>query len=124
MTTVSRFSRQNDAGLRALTVVLCENFVLVVVLVLESKALLKICDGDVGENVTSKYKFAISFAIIPSRSRCTLWLKYPKRKLERAFSELKKIIRENDSHLYPRVIVKCIDFASLLCKSTAKICAN
>ena len=35
MTTVSRFSRQNDAGLHALNVVLWEN--LVVVLVLESK---------------------------------------------------------------------------------------
>ena len=33
MTTVSRFSRQNDAGLRALN----ENLVLVVVLLLESK---------------------------------------------------------------------------------------
>ena len=39
MTTASRFSRQNDASLRALTVVLRENLVLVVVLVLESKAL-------------------------------------------------------------------------------------
>ena len=39
MTTVTHFSRQNDAGLRALTFVLWENFVLVVVLVLESKAL-------------------------------------------------------------------------------------
>ena len=39
MTTVSPFSRQNEAGLRALTVVLRENLVLVVVLVLESKAL-------------------------------------------------------------------------------------
>ena len=37
MTTVSRFSRQNDAGLRALNVVLWENLVLVVFLVLESK---------------------------------------------------------------------------------------
>ena len=37
MATVSRFSRQNDAGLRALNVVLWENLVLVVVLVLESK---------------------------------------------------------------------------------------
>ena len=37
MTTASRFSRQNDAGLRALNVVLWENLVLVVVLVLESK---------------------------------------------------------------------------------------
>ena len=37
MTTVSRFSRQNEAGLRALNVVLRENLVLVVVLVLESK---------------------------------------------------------------------------------------
>ena len=37
MTTVSRFSRQNDAGLRALNVALWENLVLVVVLVLESK---------------------------------------------------------------------------------------
>ena len=36
MTTVSRFSRQNEAGLRALTVVLWENLV---VLVLESKGL-------------------------------------------------------------------------------------
>ena len=39
MTTVSRFYRQNDAGLRALNVVLWENLVLVVVLVLGSKAL-------------------------------------------------------------------------------------
>ena len=39
MTTVSRFSRQNDVGLRVLDVVLWENLVLVVVLVLESKAL-------------------------------------------------------------------------------------
>ena len=39
MTTVSRFSRQNDAGLSALNVVLWKNLVLVVVLVLESKAL-------------------------------------------------------------------------------------
>ena len=37
MTTVSRFSRQNDAILRALNVVPWENLVLVVVLVLESK---------------------------------------------------------------------------------------
>ena len=39
MTTVSRFSRQNDTGLRALDVFLCVNRVLVVVLVLESEAL-------------------------------------------------------------------------------------
>ena len=39
MTTVSRFSRQNDAGLRTLNIVPWENLVLVVVLVLESKAL-------------------------------------------------------------------------------------
>ena len=39
MTVVSRFSRQNDAGLRPRAVVLRENLVLVVVLVLESKAL-------------------------------------------------------------------------------------
>ena len=38
MGTLSRFSRQNDAGLRTLTVVLWENLVLVVVFVLESKA--------------------------------------------------------------------------------------
>ena len=37
MTTASRFSRRNDAGLRALNVALWENLVLVVVLVLESK---------------------------------------------------------------------------------------
>ena len=37
MTTVSRFSRQDDAGLRALNVALWENLVLVVVLVLGSK---------------------------------------------------------------------------------------
>ena len=36
---VSRFSHQNDAGLNARNVVLRENFVLVVVFVLESKAL-------------------------------------------------------------------------------------
>ena len=39
MTTVLRFFRQNDVGLRALNVALWENLVLVVVLVLESKAL-------------------------------------------------------------------------------------
>ena len=39
MTTVSNFSLQNDAGLRAPTVVQWDNLVLVVVLVLESKAL-------------------------------------------------------------------------------------
>ena len=39
MTTVTCCSRQHDAGLRAITVVLRENFVLVVVLVQESKAL-------------------------------------------------------------------------------------
>ena len=39
MTMVSHFSRQNDVGLHALTVVLWENLVLIVVLVLESKAL-------------------------------------------------------------------------------------
>ena len=39
MTTASSFSRQDDAGLPALNVVLWENLVLVVVLVLESKAL-------------------------------------------------------------------------------------
>ena len=38
MTTVSRFSRQNDVGLRALNAALRENLVLVVVLVLESFA--------------------------------------------------------------------------------------
>ena len=37
MTTVTRFSRQNDAGLRALNVFLRENLVLVVALVLESE---------------------------------------------------------------------------------------
>ena len=37
MMTVSRFSRQNDAGLHTLNVVLWENLVLVVVLMLESK---------------------------------------------------------------------------------------
>ena len=39
MTTVSRFSHQNDIGFRALNVVLWENLVLVVILVLESKGL-------------------------------------------------------------------------------------
>ena len=39
MTTVSRFSRQNDADLHALNIVLWENLVLLVVLVLESRAL-------------------------------------------------------------------------------------
>ena len=39
MTTVSRFSRQNDVGLRALSVALWQNLVLVVVVILESKAL-------------------------------------------------------------------------------------
>ena len=37
MTTMSRFSRQNDAGLRSVNVVLRENPVLVLVLVLDSK---------------------------------------------------------------------------------------
>ena len=37
MTTVSRFSRQNDAGLSALTVILWENLAFVVVLVLENE---------------------------------------------------------------------------------------
>ena len=37
MTTVSRFSRQNEAGLRALNVAQWQNLVLVVVLVRESK---------------------------------------------------------------------------------------
>ena len=46
MTTVSRFSRQNDAGLRLLNVVLRENLVLVLVRVLESKDpyYLQLCD--------------------------------------------------------------------------------
>ena len=39
MTTVSRFSRQNDVGFRALNVALWENLVPVVVLVVEFKAL-------------------------------------------------------------------------------------
>ena len=39
MTTVSRFSRQNDAGLRALNVALWENLVLAIILVLESNSL-------------------------------------------------------------------------------------
>ena len=39
MTTVSRFSRQNDVGLRVLNIALGENLVLAVVLVLDSKAL-------------------------------------------------------------------------------------
>ena len=38
---VSRFSRQNDVGLRALNIAPWENLVLVVILVLESKALYK-----------------------------------------------------------------------------------
>ena len=37
MATVSRFSRQNDAGLRELIVAPWENLVLLVVLILESK---------------------------------------------------------------------------------------
>ena len=43
MTTVTRFSRQNDAGLRALNVFLRENLVLVVVLVLESEGPYSYC---------------------------------------------------------------------------------
>jgi len=39
MTSVSRFSRQNDVGLRVLNLALWENLVLVVVLVLQSNAL-------------------------------------------------------------------------------------
>ena len=49
MTTASRFSRQSEAGLRALNVVQGENFVLVVVLVLECKALYYLCVQSSGE---------------------------------------------------------------------------
>ena len=46
MTTVSRFSRQNDAGLRALNVALWENLVLVVVLV--EHMLIQRKEGNIG----------------------------------------------------------------------------
>ena len=60
MTTVARFSRQNDAGLRALNVVLCENLVLVVVLVLESKALYYVsCMGLEGLDQTTNAQIAL-----------------------------------------------------------------
>ena len=52
MTTVSRFPRQNDVGLRALNV-LWENLVLVVVLVLESKALYYVADGSAARELSN-----------------------------------------------------------------------
>ena len=54
MTTAISFSRQNDAGLSAHTTLLWENFVLVVVLVLESKALY------LGPTATTTFKFCAS----------------------------------------------------------------
>ena len=60
MTTVSRFSRQNVVGLRALIVVPWENLVLVVVLVLESKALYS-CEDD--GNYDNSYLFYMGFSL-------------------------------------------------------------
>ena len=51
MTTVSRFSPQNDVGFRALNVVIWGNLVLVAVLVLESKALY--CETEYWYHLTS-----------------------------------------------------------------------
>ena len=56
MTTVLRSPRQNDVGLQVLKVVLWENLVLVVVLVLESKALywsLSYCDIHIQDSAWS-----------------------------------------------------------------------
>ena len=60
----------------------------------------------VDENVTSKYNspYHKSFTIIQSLSRPTMWAKYPKNKLGRAFSELKW--RMKDSLLHAHVAVK------------------
>ena len=58
MTTVTRFSRQNDAGLRALNVFLRENLVLVVVLVLES-------EGPYCLRKYDKPEFTISNILVP-----------------------------------------------------------
>ena len=48
----------------------------------ESNREFKIYDRDVDNNITSKYNFALSLslAIIPSRSRRTMWPKYPNYK--------------------------------------------
>ena len=46
MTTASRFSRQNDTGLRVLNANLWGNLVLVLFLVLESKGPYRLCDCD------------------------------------------------------------------------------
>ena len=61
LTTVSRFSRQNDVGLHALNVSLWENLALVVVLVLESKALYwrdNRCSERNSERTRARYKEA------------------------------------------------------------------
>ena len=72
MTTVSRFSRQNDVGLRALNVDLWENLVLVVVLVLESKALYCIISTtwDERKMVASTQMFALKwrFAVFVAKA--------------------------------------------------------
>ena len=54
MTMVSRFPRQIDVGLRTLNVVLWENLVLVVVLVLESKAL-SCSNGDLFQTLMNNF---------------------------------------------------------------------
>ena len=46
----------------------------------------------------------MSFGMIQSRSRPTIWAKYPKYKLVRAVSDLKQ--RMKDSLLYAYVVVK------------------
>ena len=52
----------------------------------------KIYDGDVHENVTSKYNFALSQvfrAIILSRLRRTMWAKYPRNNLSTSGFQVK-----------------------------------
>ena len=52
MTTVSKFSRQNEAGLRSLNVVLSENLLLAGVLVLESRSPESFHSGESGTIVS------------------------------------------------------------------------
>ena len=67
----------------------------------------KIYEGD-GRSKTSPqnitWLYHKSFTIIQTRSRPTIWVKYPKNKLVRAVSELKQ--RGKDSQLHAYVVVK------------------
>ena len=67
MTTVSRFSRKNDAGLRAPNVVLWEQLALVVVLVLESKALYQ-RPSDLSTRTTTSTSFKFWARALPKFS--------------------------------------------------------